>query len=314
MDNRKLLDFLRPKLENCMLCPRQCGVNRYCGEKGICLSVGISLQVSLVSLHRWEEPCISGAGGSGTVFFTGCSLGCVYCQNHEIASGGRGVEIPVGRLKEIFLEQQDRGADNINLVTAAHYAPHVYLALRAAKEEGLKIPVVYNSSGYENVDTLRLLEEVVDVYLPDFKCMDPKTAERYSGAPDYPDCAKAAFREMVRQKGTCRFDENGMMTEGVLARILLLPGHVKEAENIVTWLLDSFGDSIFLSLMSQYTPVPEALGDGADPLLYRKTTRREYEKLVSFALDHGLQNGFIQEGEAAKESFIPEFDGKGVIR
>lgn len=307
-------EYLLDKLKSCCLCPRRCKADRYAGNMGRCRSGGILPRVSLVSLHRWEEPCISGKGGSGTVFFTGCSLGCIFCQNHDIASGNSGYEISMDRLKDIFLEQQERGADNINLVTAAHFAPQIRIALASAKKEGLKIPVVYNSSGYENVDTLRMLEPVIDVYLPDFKYMDPALSAAYSGAPDYPDAAKAAFEEMVRQKGNCEFDGDGMMTKGVLARLLLLPGHVKDAKNIVKWLLERFGDSIYISLMSQYTPVMEALPEDCDPLLRRKTTHREYENLIDFAIDQGLANGFIQEGEAAAESFIPKFDGKGVIR
>lgn len=257
----------------------------------------------------WEEPCISGNEGSGAVFFSGCSLGCVYCQNREISGGQAGRVISEQHLAEIFLKLQEQGANNINLVTAGHYVPQVCRGLAAAKSCGLVLPVVYNSSGYERVETLAMLQGLVDVYLPDFKYMDRELAQRYSGAADYPDTAMAAIREMVRQQPEIKFDDRGIMQRGVIVRHLLLPGHVLEAKRIVRYLYETYGNRIYISMMNQYTPV-EPVKD--DPLLSRRVTRREYKRLLDYALEIGVEQGFIQEGETAKESFIPSFDGTGV--
>ena len=262
------------------------------------------------ALHMWEEPCISGKEGSGAVFFSGCSLGCIYCQNREISGGESGMDISVDRLADIFLELQSQGANNINLVTAGHYVPQVKTALEKAKNAGLRIPIVYNSSGYEKVETLKLLEGLVDVYLPDFKYMDPALARQYSGAEDYPSVARGAIREMVRQRSQPQFDECGIMTAGVVVRHLLLPGHVKEAKRIVEYLHQEYGEQIYISMMNQYTPGPSVT---EDPLLKRRVTKREYERLLDFAQEIGIVQGFYQEGETAKESFIPAFDCQGVL-
>ena len=294
----------------CTLCPRECGVNRMKGERGYC-GMGAEPVVARASLHMWEEPCISGREGSGTVFFSGCSLGCIFCQNIDIARGEAGIPITVERLSEIFLEQQARGANNINLVTACHFVPQTVLALRRAKAEGLRIPVVYNSSGYEKRETLRLLDGLVDIYLPDFKYMDGQLAKKYSKAEDYPSVAREALREMIRQVPEVQFDERGMMTRGVIVRLLLLPGHVKDAKRIVEYLLNTWGNRIYISLMNQYTPLPAV---AEDPLLCRRVTPREYERLLDYALFLGLENGFMQDGQVAKESFIPAFDGEGVCK
>ena len=319
----ELYELYEKYLRNCRLCPRECGVDRIAGETGVC-RMGEKARVARASLHMWEEPCISGDRGSGTVFFTGCSLGCIYCQNAVIASpqagtapdkgmwpeGVAAIPLSTRQLAGLFLRQQERGAANINLVTAAHFAVQVACALQMARAEGLHIPVVYNSSGYEKVETLRLLEGLVDIYLPDMKYLSPELAQVYSHAADYPEYARKALSEMVRQAGAPEFDETGMMKCGVIVRVLLLPGHVKEACRIVDYLHTEFGNRIYISLMSQYTPMP-AMKD--DPLLGRKVTKREYERLVSHALDIGVENGFFQEGESAKESFIPAFDGEGVL-
>jgi putative pyruvate formate lyase activating enzyme len=296
-------------LEKCMLCPRQCGVDRLHGKAGRC-HVGAQLRVARAALHMWEEPCISGQEGSGAVFFSGCSLGCIYCQNREISGGKCGTDITIGRLSEIFLELQAQKANNINLVTAGHYVPQVASALEQAKQQGLQIPVVYNSSGYEKAETLKMLEGLVDIYLPDFKYLDPELAGKYSGAKDYPEVAKAALREMVRQRPRPQFDERGIMTAGVVVRHLLLPGHVKEAKRVIEYLHCAYGDQIYISMMNQYTPGPVVAGD---PLLHRRVTRREYERLLDFAAEIGVTQGFYQEGETAKESFIPAFDNQGVL-
>ena len=292
-----------------------CGVDRTLGQFGFCRS-GDKASVALFSLHMWEEPCISGEEGSGTVFFTGCSLGCSFCQNHSIASGRGGAEITEEQLSDIFLAQQERGANNINLVTAAHFVPQCAQALRLARERGLAIPVLYNSSGYELPQTLDLLDDLVDIYLPDFKFMDPLLARKYSNAPDYPQRAERALDEMVllmekNHPGGAAFDSRGMMTAGVIVRVLLLPGHVKDACSILEYLHAKYGDRIYISIMNQYTPM-EAVKD--DPDLSRKVTKREYEKLVAHAIAIGIRNGFVQEGDTAEESFIPEFDGRKVLK
>ena len=291
-----------------MLCPRECGVNRKKGEMGVCGQTA-AIKAARAALHMWEEPCISGQNGSGTVFFSGCNLGCIFCQNHNIATGKAGIEISIERLAEIFLELQEKGANNINLVTAGHFLPQVAVALEMAKEQGLHIPVVYNSSGYEKAKTLKMLDGLVDIYLPDFKYMDAVLAKKYSHAQDYPEIAKEALSEMVRQVGKAEFDSRGMMKKGVIVRQLLLPGHVKDAKNVLKYLYETYGDRIYISMMNQYTPMP-AMKD--DPQLSRKVTDREYERLIDYAISLGLKNGFMQEGETAKESFIPEFDGEGV--
>lgn len=296
------------RLRSCTLCPRECGINRLGGQKGRC-HADAGIRVARAALHMWEEPCISGKEGSGAVFFSGCSLGCVYCQNREISGGKAGRDISAERLSEIFLELQAQNANNINLVTAGHYVPQVCMALREAKKAGLGIPVVYNSSGYEKRETLRMLEGLVDIYLPDFKYMTSELAEAYSGAPDYPETAKAALEEMVRQQPEPQFDARGMMTAGVIVRHLLLPGHVREAKAVVEYLHETYGDHIYISMMNQYTPGGAVLDD---PLLGRRVTKREYRRLLDYAEAIGVNQGFYQEGNTAEESFIPPFDCQGV--
>ena len=293
--------------ENCRLCPRACGVNR-CERNGFCGESSV-LRAARASLHMWEEPPLSGKTGSGTVFFSGCNLGCIFCQNHEIAHENKGVEISPERLAEIFLELQEKGAANVNLVTAVHFTPHIVLALDRAKAQGLSIPIVYNSSGYESVDTLKRLDGYIDVYLPDYKYRDPNLARSFSGAYNYPKIAEKAIEEMVSQIGDCRFDENGMMERGVIVRHLVLPKHTDDSMAVLAYLHETYGDRIYISLMSQYTPVRKY---EKYPELSRKLTTYEYEKVVKFAQKIGIRNGFLQSGEAAKESFIPSFDGMGI--
>ena len=295
-------------MRECRLCPRNCGVNRMAGERGVC-GMTAEIAAARAALHMWEEPCISGTEGSGAIFFSGCSMGCCFCQNRQIAAGRQGNAVNVEQLADIFLKLQGQNANNINLVTAGHFLPQTVAALHLAKRRGLTIPVVYNSSGYEKAEILKILDGLVDIYLPDFKYMDSELAEKYSHAKDYPQVAKLALEEMVRQTGMPEFDSRGMMKRGVIVRHLLLPGHVKNSKNVLKYLYETYGDKIYISIMSQYTPMP-AMKD--DPQLSRKVTDREYERLIDYAISLGLNNGFIQEGETAKESFIPEFDGEGV--
>lgn len=292
---------------SCHLCPRKCGTDRTvrygaCGESNV-------LRVSRAALHFWEEPCLSGTVGSGTVFFTGCNLGCIFCQNRTISHQHHGKAISTERLCDIFLELEEKGAANINLVTPAHFAPHIANALQLAKSRGLSLPIVYNTGGYESTDTLRLLDGMIDIYLPDYKYRDATLAAQFSLAADYPAVAENALREMFRQTGTPVLDTNGMMKKGMVVRHLVLPGHTDDSMNVLRFLYESFGNDIFISIMNQYTPIdqfPET------PELSRKLTQYEYNKVISFAEKIGIVNGFLQSGETAKESFIPDFDLSGI--
>ena len=296
------------KYENCLLCPRKCGINRSTGQTGVC-GVSSEIKVARAALHYWEEPCISGKRGSGAVFFSGCSLHCVFCQNREISDGKAGKVISKERLSDIFMELADKGANNINLVTPGQYIPDIVWAVNDAKSRGMKLPIIYNTSGYENVTELKLLEGIVDVYLPDFKYMDSTLSARYSRAKDYPSVAKQALSEMVRQQPDVVIDDaTGLIQKGVIVRQLLLPGHVNDAKAVLKYLYDTYNDHVYISMMSQFTPI--ALKDY--PEINRTVTRREYERLVDYALEIGITNAFIQEGDVAKDSFIPAFDCEGV--
>lgn len=296
------------KYENCLLCPKKCGINRRTGQTGVC-GVSSEIKVARAALHYWEEPCISGKRGSGAVFFSGCSLHCVFCQNREISDGKEGKVISKERLSDIFIELADKGANNINLVTPGQYIPDIVWAVNDAKSRGMKLPIIYNTSGYENVTELKLLEGIVDVYLPDFKYMDSTLSAMYSRAKDYPSVAKQALSEMVRQQPDVVIDDaTGLIQKGVIVRQLLLPGHVNDAKAVLKYLYDTYHDHVYISMMSQFTPI--ALEDY--PEINRTVTKREYERLVNYALEIGITNAFIQEGDVAKDSFIPAFDCEGV--
>ena len=297
----------------CKLCPRECKVNREEGQTGVC-GVSAKLKVARAALHFWEETCISGTKGSGAVFFSGCAMHCVFCQNREIAKGLAGKEIERKRLAEIFLELQEQGANNINLVTPGQYVPHIVWAVESARNQGLQIPIVYNTSSYEKIDTLKQLEGIVDVYLPDFKYWSSELAKKYSNAPEYPKVAKAAIAEMVRQQPKIQFvydkeQDLDLIKKGVIVRQLLLPGQLGDAKQIVKYLYDTYGDDIYLSLMSQYTPLKHI---ECYPELNRKVDRKIYDRYVDYAISIGVENGYIQEEDVAEESFIPSFDGEGV--
>jgi len=293
--------------ENCQLCPRQCHVDRR-DSKGVCQTNG-EIVIARAALHFWEEPCISGENGSGAVFFSGCPLHCVFCQNEQISWGQVGKKITEDRLADIFLELQDKGANNINLVTGTHFIPSIVSAVELAKQRGLVLPVIYNSSGYETVDSLKMLEGIVDVYLPDFKYMDNNLAQKYSKAKDYPDVAKKAIEEMYRQCPKIQFNEDGYITSGVIVRQLLLPGHVNDSKRIIEYIFDKYKDDVYLSLMSQFTPMGTL---EKYPEINRRVTKREYNSVVDYAIDIGVKNAFIQDRKVADESFIPEFDGEGI--
>lgn len=268
------------------------------------------LRVARAALHKWEEPCISGTRGSGAIFFSGCVLRCIFCQNRQISAEGHGKSVNPETLAKIMLDLQKQGAHNINLVTPTHFAQGIRSALILAKERGMYLPVVYNCGGYEEVETLRMLEGLIDVWLPDFKYVSAELSFRYSKKADYPERAKAAISEMVRQAGTCSYDEEGLMTRGVLVRHLVLPGHTKEAKAVLQFLFHEYGNRIVYSILSQYTPMPYVAAHA--PELNRKLTKREYERVAAYALSLGIENGYLQEGDAARDSFIPAFDETGV--
>ena len=301
------------ELTSCTLCPRACGLNRAGGERGACGETS-TIRLARAALHFWEEPCISGTKGSGAVFFTGCQLRCVYCQNQPTAHGDVGKEISLSRLVDIFYELEEKGANNINLVTPDHFIPQIAEAIHRAKQKGFSLPFVYNTSSYVTTEALRQLDGLIDIYLPDLKYLDGKHAGEYSGAPDYPNVAKDALQEMFRQVGPAEFvqvqnEEESMLRRGMVVRHLLLPGALDDAKQIVAYLYNTYGDDIYISLMSQYTP-GEAVAD--HPILRRRVRRKDYDVLVDEAISLGIENAFIQEGSAADESFIPAFDYEGV--
>lgn len=301
--------ILEDNLKACMLCPRHCNVNRLAGETGYCGQTA-DIRIARAALHYWEEPCISGENGSGTVFFSGCSMRCVFCQNHEIALGESGRTVKPERLVEIFQELQEKGAHNINLVTPTHYIPQLVQALQQAKKEGLTLPIVYNTGGYEEVTSLQLLEGFIDIYLPDFKYFSPALAERYSHASDYFEKASLALREMYRQVGTPVLDEHtGLMKRGMLVRHLLLPGETKDSKKVLRYLHTTYGNDIYVSIMNQYTPLPHVAHISE---LARKVTEEEYQRVLTFAETIGIEQGYLQEAGTAQESFIPPFDYEGV--
>ena len=294
-------------ITNCNLCPRRCGVDRR-SQAGFC-GAGAKVRIALVSLHQWEEPCLVGEKGAGTVFFSYCNLRCVYCQNHEISHGGRGEEVTVERLAEIFLEQQARGAATLDLVTPTHYVPQIIAALDMARGKGFALPVVYNSSGYETVAAIEALRGYVDIFLPDLKYREEASGSEYSAAADYFACASEAIKKMVEITGPVQFADNGQMKRGVLVRHMVLPGHRHESMALVKWLWETFGKNIQVSLMSQYTPMYKA---SEHKKINRRLTTFEYESVVDYALSLGLENAYVQERRSASEEYVPDFNGTGV--
>lgn len=310
--------------EQCDLCPRVCGANRRAGQRGAC-GADSALVVARAALHFWEEPPISGDAGSGTVFFSNCPLHCLYCQNAVIAAGQAGAAVSIDRVAQMCLELQSQGALNINCVTPTHYAPQVREAVRRARVKGLALPVVWNTSGYETVQAVRSNAGVVDVYLTDFKYASAELAQRYSNAPDYPEVAFAALDEMVAQCGGFAYDEVGgreRMTRGVIVRHLMLPDALEDSKRVVRLLHERYGRAVRLSLMNQYTPVLADAAAKGDvwalralercPEMARRVSNEDYERLLDYADDLGVQDYFWQEGGAAEESFIPPFDLTGV--
>lgn len=291
-------------LKSCKLCSRNCTVNRY--EKvGYC-KANEKIKVALASVHMWEEPIVSGNNGSGTIFFSNCNLKCVYCQNYKI-SEGFGKYISIDRFSDICIELQNKMVNNINLVTPTHYVPQIVKGIKLARKKGLKIPVVYNTSSYENVDTINLLKGTIDVYLADLKYYDDSYAIKYSNAREYFKVASKAIEEMYNQVGD-PIIENEIITKGVIVRILLLPGLLEDAKKLVKYLYSKYKDHIYISLMNQYTPVRKT----KYVELNQKVRQEDYDDLVDYACDLGVVNAFVQESDAISESFIPNFDKRGV--
>lgn len=293
--------------KSCRLCPRECGTDRF-AAKGFC-GEGASLYAARAALHFWEEPPISGKNGSGAVFFCGCNLKCVYCQNEILSKSAVGREISAHKLADIFLRLENQGAHNINLVTPTHFLPHIVEAVNLAKERSLSVPIVYNTSGYESAEAIKLLYKTVDIFLTDFKYIKEETARKYSAAPDYFERTCAALEEMVKIAPEPVFDGAGIMKKGVVVRHLLLPNHLIEAKMIVKYLFSRYGDKVYISLMNQYTPIKK---NPRFPELNRKVYPWEYSSLVAYASRLGVTNAFIQEYGTAKESFIPAFDLTGL--
>ena len=293
------------QLSKCNLCPRNCLVNRNKNELGFCKSDN-KLKIANYSLHKWEEPCISGTNGSGAVFFSYCNMQCIYCQNYEISFLHKGYNITTDELTDIFLELENNNAHNINLVTPTHYVPLIKESILKAKDRGIKIPFVYNTSSYENIRTLKSIKGLIDIYLPDLKYYSNDLSIKYSRCNNYFEIASLAIEEMYNQVGCIQLDENGIIKKGVIVRHLVLPGHIDESKKIIKYLYDKYKDNIIISIMNQYTPLRELKYNN----LNRTLTNNEYDEVVNYAYDLGIRNAYIQEGETAKESFIPKFDDK----
>ncbi|WP_459836591.1 radical SAM protein [Clostridium carnis] len=295
-------------LDSCSLCIRNCNVNRNKNNLGFCNSSS-TIKVARADLHHWEEPCISGTKGSGTVFFSNCNLKCVFCQNYVISTDGNGKEISIDRLKEIFLELQNKGAHNINLVTPTHYVPQIIESLKLAKKEGLVIPIVYNTNGYDSLETIKALNGFIDVYLPDFKYMSDKYSTKYSKAPNYSKNVLEIINEMISQVGISKFNNDGLIEKGVIIRHLMLPSLLFDSKKVIDSIYTSFKDTVYISLMNQYTPMNQV---SIYPEINKPLNPKHYDSLISYALDLGIKNGFIQEDGTNSKTYVPSFKNEGV--
>ena len=292
-------------LEQCKICPRECKINRLDGKVGNC-KASDKVEISLVSLHMFEEPCISGKNGSGTIFFSHCNLHCMFCQNYEISQNiKKGKEVTIEELSNIMLKQQNNKAENINLVTPTMYAYQIKEAIKLAREKGLKIPIIYNSNGYEKVETLKDLKGYIDVYLPDLKYYSNEMAIKYSKAPNYFEASSKAILEMIRQVGAPKFDENGMIQKGVMIRHLVLPNHMQNTKNILKWIKENVPEDIYINVMAQYFPTYKAK---EDELINRKLTKREYRQIEEYFYSLDFKNGYMQELGEHEEEYVPKWD------
>lgn len=290
-------------LEKCNICPRNCGTNRLKGQYGYC-KCNDKIKIALVSTHDYEEPCISGENGSGTIFFSNCNLNCIYCQNYEISQLGKGKEITVEELANIFLNQQQKGVNNINLVTPTMYAYQIIQALKIAKEKGLHIPIIYNTNGYESVETIKQLNGYIDVYLPDLKYYSNELSTKYSNANNYFEIATQAIKEMYNQVGNPTFDKDGIIQKGVIIRHLVLPNHIQNSKHVLKWIEQNMPKEIYVSVMAQYFPTYKAKND---KLLNRKLTHKEYNEIANYLYTLNLENGYIQELGEHEEEYVPKF-------
>lgn len=293
------------ELEKCKICPHNCGVNRLNGNIGRCKANG-NIKLAMASIHNFEEPCISGENGSGTVFFSNCNMNCVFCQNYKISQQGLGREISIEELAEIFIDEQNKNAENINLVTPTMYVYHIIEAIKIAKNKGLKIPIVYNSNGYENVETIKKLKGYIDIYLPDLKYYDDDLAFKYSGVKNYFENATSAIKEMYNQVGSPVLDENGMMKKGLIIRHLVLPNNLQNSKEVLKWINDNIDKNVFVSVMAQYFPTNRAK---EFPEINRKLTKEEYEEIENYLYSLDLDNGYIQELGEHEEEYVPDFEG-----
>ncbi len=291
------------ELEKCKICPHQCNVNRKKGKLGRCKSTE-KVKMALYSIHNFEEPCISGKNGSGTVFFSNCNLNCIFCQNYEISQLGKGKEKTIEKLAEIFLIQQKRGVENINLVTPTSYVPQIIEAIKIAKRKGLNIPIIYNTNGYENVETLKLLEGYIDIYLPDLKYSENDLAKKYSKVDDYFEIATKAIKEMIRQVGVPKFNEKGLIQNGVLIRHLVLPNHIENSKKVLKWIKENTPKEIYISVMAQYFPTYKAK---EDKKLNRKLTKKEWEEIENYIEELEIQNGYLQELGEHEDEYVPNW-------
>ena len=291
-------------LTKCEICPHRCGVNRTEHEIGRCKSTD-KIKIGLYSIHHFEEPCISGKHGSGTVFFSNCNLNCVYCQNYEISQQGKGKEISIEELADIFIKQQNQQAENINLVTPTSYALQIIEAIKMAKKQGLHIPIIYNTNGYENIETLKLLEGYIDVYLPDLKYYDNEIGKKYSKIDNYFEIATKAIQEMYRQVGSPKFNNQGMIEKGVMIRHLVLPNNIDNSKKILKWLKENMDEEVYIDIMAQYFPTYKAK-EMKD--LNRKLTKEEYQEIENYVYDLDIQNGYMQELGEHEEEYVPKWD------
>lgn len=293
------------ELEKCEICPHRCGVNRLAGQVGRC-KCDDKIKIALASIHNYEEPCISGTNGSGTVFFTNCNLNCIYCQNYEISQLGKGRVITIEELAYTFLKLQEKNVNNINLVTPTMYVYQIIEAIKIAKENGLKIPIIYNTNSYENVETIKALDGYIDVYLPDLRYYSNELSKKYSKVDRYFEVATKAIKEMYKQVGTAVFDENGIIQKGMIIRQLVLPNHLQNSKHILKWIKENMPEDIYVSVMAQYFPTYKAK---QDKLINRKLNKKEYKEIENFLYTLDLKNGYIQELGEHEEEYVPKWEG-----
>lgn len=292
------------ELEACQICPHRCNINRSIGNKGRC-KCDDKIKIALASIHQYEEPCLSEGGGSGTIFFTNCNLNCMYCQNYEISQQGKGKEITIEELARIMLKQQEKGVNNINLVTPTMYVYQIIEAIKIARKNGLMIPIIYNTNGYENIETIKALKGYIDIYLPDLKYYSDELSKKYSNINHYFEIATKAIKEMKQQIGTSEFDENGIMKKGIIIRHLVLPNHIQNTKHILKWIKENMPEDTYVSVMAQYFPTYKAK---EDEQLNRKLTKKEYKEVETYLYTLDLQNGYIQELGEHEEEYVPNFD------